>query len=321
MILGQSAGTAAVQALNGDGVVQHVDYERLATRLREDGQRLRWGDSASPAPFVGTLTEDFNYGPDENRIDMVSYVQGGWGEAWGPARYYVNGDPMLNHTPRYSASDHLTYDTAGYANSAPVGSLVSGGAGAGGTWAGAVSGRAITGGMAGEIWLSALVRLDDSDNPENEVLVWLDHTGTGDLAPNGTMFIGLRGGKFSVRHGSTDTVQDGMIYDRGVTHLLLARLVAGEGGDRLEAWLDPDLLDLQAPALVLDGVDLFGDLLDGVGLSIGAGGGAIDALRLSNAPDAFRQVTQLPEPSAAAVVLLLITALRRRPGATPGVIQ
>ena len=40
MILGQSAGTAAVYAIQDDVDVQHVDYEKLRTRLLEDGQVL-----------------------------------------------------------------------------------------------------------------------------------------------------------------------------------------------------------------------------------------------------------------------------------------
>jgi len=40
MILGQSAATAAVQAINDGVAVQGVEYERLAQRLRKDGQVL-----------------------------------------------------------------------------------------------------------------------------------------------------------------------------------------------------------------------------------------------------------------------------------------
>ncbi|MDH3583530.1 MAG: FAD-dependent oxidoreductase [Phycisphaerae bacterium] len=48
MILGQSAATAAVQALEQDIAVQDVAYDRLRERLREDGQVLE--DSGSRAP-------------------------------------------------------------------------------------------------------------------------------------------------------------------------------------------------------------------------------------------------------------------------------
>jgi hypothetical protein len=40
-ILGQSAGTAAVLAIDADCPVQHVDYGKLRERLLTDGQILR----------------------------------------------------------------------------------------------------------------------------------------------------------------------------------------------------------------------------------------------------------------------------------------
>ena len=40
MILGQSAATAAAMAIDDDTAVQSVDYQRLAERLRTDGQVL-----------------------------------------------------------------------------------------------------------------------------------------------------------------------------------------------------------------------------------------------------------------------------------------
>jgi len=40
MVLGQSAATAAVLALDGGSSVQQVDYEKLRKRLLADGQRL-----------------------------------------------------------------------------------------------------------------------------------------------------------------------------------------------------------------------------------------------------------------------------------------
>ncbi|HTU89169.1 MAG TPA: FAD-dependent oxidoreductase [Gemmataceae bacterium] len=42
MVLGQSAGTAAVLALDGNVAVQDVDYDKLKERLRSDGQILDW---------------------------------------------------------------------------------------------------------------------------------------------------------------------------------------------------------------------------------------------------------------------------------------
>jgi hypothetical protein len=43
MVLGQSAGTAAVQAVEGGADVQDVAYDKLAERLRAEGQVLEWG--------------------------------------------------------------------------------------------------------------------------------------------------------------------------------------------------------------------------------------------------------------------------------------
>jgi hypothetical protein len=40
MILGQSAATAATEAIDADVAVQEVDYGKLAERLRADGQIL-----------------------------------------------------------------------------------------------------------------------------------------------------------------------------------------------------------------------------------------------------------------------------------------
>ena len=45
MILGQSAATAAVQAIENDVAVQEVDYETLKQRLLKDGQRLTLVDN------------------------------------------------------------------------------------------------------------------------------------------------------------------------------------------------------------------------------------------------------------------------------------
>jgi hypothetical protein len=47
MILGQSAGTAAALAVEGDGDVQDVPYARLRERLQRDGQILDWPPPAT----------------------------------------------------------------------------------------------------------------------------------------------------------------------------------------------------------------------------------------------------------------------------------
>ena len=42
MVLGQSAATAACQALDADVPVQDIDYPALRARLEQDGQILAW---------------------------------------------------------------------------------------------------------------------------------------------------------------------------------------------------------------------------------------------------------------------------------------
>ncbi|APZ95712.1 FAD-dependent oxidoreductase [Fuerstiella marisgermanici] len=61
MILGQSAGSAAVIAIDKSIAVQDVDYKELKTTLERDGQRLTWeaktvGTPAKPLP--GLVTDD-----------------------------------------------------------------------------------------------------------------------------------------------------------------------------------------------------------------------------------------------------------------------
>lgn len=50
MILGQSAGTAAVLAIEGSTSVQGVDYPKLKTRLLSDKQKVTWDEPSNPQP-------------------------------------------------------------------------------------------------------------------------------------------------------------------------------------------------------------------------------------------------------------------------------
>lgn len=317
MILGQSAATAAVQAMGNGSAVQQVDYATLAARLRADGQVLQWGSAAAATPFVGTLIENFDYGPDNRRVGLVSYIHGGWAEPWGVARDYRGGTQWLHSaTPAYIGGVGLTYDAPGYVNSEPVGWLISGAARAmpGSQGAPIVTGRAIAGGMTGTIWLSALAQIDTLTASDRDVLIWLDRDANGNVDNAGDAFIGLRsGGVIQLRHSGSVNLFGDATYAAGVAHLLLARIDINADGsaDALSFWIDPDLLDLGEANLSVSGIDLFGDSFDGIGLSLGAGGGMIDALRLSNLPDGFMQVTMVPEPISAGIVALAGLMLRR----------
>jgi len=50
MVLGQSAAVAAGQAMDGDGIVQNVDYPKLRERLLALGQVLAWPAAPFPPP-------------------------------------------------------------------------------------------------------------------------------------------------------------------------------------------------------------------------------------------------------------------------------
>lgn len=58
MILGQSAGTAAVHAIQEDTAVQNVEYERLKKQLKENGQKLHFSDQPRVTELDGTVVDD-----------------------------------------------------------------------------------------------------------------------------------------------------------------------------------------------------------------------------------------------------------------------
>jgi hypothetical protein len=200
----------------------------------------------------------------------------------------------------------LMYDAPGYTNSPTVGNLISGGAGtkSGSTLSQTVSGRGISGGMQGTIWLSALVRIDTLAQ-DQDVLIWLDRDGSGNVDNSGDAFIGLRkGGAIALRHSGGTNLSEpgGKTYAAGAAHLLLVRIDMNQSGgtdDAILLWIDPDLKNLPAPNLSASGSELFGKTFDGIGLSIGPGGGTVDAIRISNEANGFDKVTMSPEPHLA----------------------
>ena len=82
MTLGQSAATAAVIAINDNTSVQAVPYEKLAAKLRADGQVLRLGGEDTS---VNGVVVDNN--------DPGATVLGGWTPSTATAGYY--GDNYL----------------------------------------------------------------------------------------------------------------------------------------------------------------------------------------------------------------------------------
>ncbi|WP_315850848.1 FAD-dependent oxidoreductase [Blastopirellula marina] len=77
MILGQSAATAAVQAIEGDKAVQDVTYDELKERLLADGQVLEM-DRKPKAPAIVLRAEDL---PGVTVDDVDAKTTGTWGES------------------------------------------------------------------------------------------------------------------------------------------------------------------------------------------------------------------------------------------------
>lgn len=280
MVLGQSAGTAAVRALEEGVSVQQIDFPTYQALMRQWGQVLTTSEPAA-GPFVGTMWEDFNYGPDKKDLETVSYVAPGWAEPWDS-----------NHDdPHYDPAAQMAYAAPGYVNSAPW-EFSGGAADATGARSGHITLRPIAGdGMAGEVWLSALVALHAATG--EEAMLWLD---------GGALGLGVAEGGVLELFGNT--VGSGLAD--GAVHLLLAKMLVDAGSDSVDLWIDPDLSGGEAGLLPADlsagGSDLFGNWLNSVGFSVGDAGGMIDALRVSNEADGFEAVT-MPEPGALALLL------------------
>lgn len=307
MKLGQSAGLIAVLADQAGVDVQDLDPDQLQDLLRQYGHTYQVEPiDDHDAPMHGTVIEQFNYGPnDEQRLDYVSFENPQWGSGWD--------DPF--HSPKYDGTKNLTYDADGYQNKhgGPYYGISGGASTSEFTHTGYVMNRAIRGGMEGTVWLSALVKLEALDD-NREAKVWFESEND-----TGPAYIGLgEDGKLRLMYDGQTLLEDGQpVHAAETVHLLLAKLTLDEDGasDKLELWINPDLTAALGDAdLTATGADLFGSSLEGIGISVGANGGVIDNLRLSNLDDGLTQVTLVPEPMAAALwaVALGCLSLRRR---------
>ncbi|MFP4435560.1 MAG: FAD-dependent oxidoreductase [Phycisphaerae bacterium] len=271
MVLGQSAGTAAVLAIDSDGAVQEIDMESYQALMRQYGQKLTDNDEPTETPFQGMVREDFNYGPDANRLEAVSYIEPGWSEHW----------QADSADPKYTGEGNLKYQGAYYTNSTAPAHIKSGSAGDGsGQRSGHIAIRGIRGGMQGQAWMTALVKV--STTTDGEAILWLDGVDSDDA-----MGIAEGGALELLGEQTAANLADGEV------HLLLAKLNIAAGNDSIELWIDPDAGNLGTADLQADGADLFGDSLDLLGISVGEDSGAIDAIRLSNAESAFVDVLGL----------------------------
>jgi hypothetical protein len=271
MVLGQSAGTAAVLAIDSNGDVQEIDMETYQAVMRQYGQKLTDNGEPLDQPFQGMVREDFNYGPDQNSLEAVSYIEPGWSEHW----------QADSADPKYTGQGDLQYQGAYYTHSTAPAHIKSGATGDGsGERSGHITIRGIRGGMRGQAWMTALLKV--STSTDGEAILWLDGVNSDDA-------VGIAEGGALELLGQTTA---GGLAD-GEVHLLLAKLNIDNGNDSVQLWIDPDAGNLGAADLQADGADLFGDSLDLLGLSVGDDSGMIDAIRLSNAESAFIDVLGL----------------------------
>jgi FAD dependent oxidoreductase len=94
MILGQSAATAAVMAIEGQHAVQDLEYEMLSRRLLEDGQVLQWSDEAS-----GTLGKLEGIVVDDSHAVLV----GDWVSSTSHPTFYKHGYQHNQQKPASTA--------------------------------------------------------------------------------------------------------------------------------------------------------------------------------------------------------------------------
>ncbi len=292
MVLGQAAGTAAAMALDGNTSVQGVSYLQLRQRLIDDGALVEWPNNG--VIHRGVVEADFNDWADLSDLDLQGLGGGaGFREAWGARHQHRTG------TQRVRAGD-LAYDRGGYA-------VAQRGDGSPGKVRGLYGQprqncRRLTGTMVGDVWFSLLVQADDATG-----VCGLTFNPTGNADPandqvrNGVQLVG----------GELRVILDGQTTANvadlavGQTHLLLGRMVLGDGRSRFELWADPNDLKALGPADFVDAETALFDGLDQIAVlswDTDAGtdkpwtgdGGWIDAIRISNREGlgrAFRDVT------------------------------
>ena len=311
MHLGQSAATAASQAIDQGVAVQDIDYQTLRAKLKADGQVF--SDAGEP-PVV--ITEFFN-GYGSTNLDIGGLKGGtGWGGAWGlDDGEYEAGTQLI-----YSAQDAL-YDNSGNQNDADDGRV---------RWTstdgGAIIPRPFARSLDGTVWISALVRMTGNDR----AFIWLDSDEDVSGGNSGTFF-GIDdhgGGSLTIRFNDTTSPYDQVFVEETIplntTHLFLAKVEVDYSGsdDRVSFWFNPDLsggeAGLGTPDILSTHIatgDALGIALDGIAIQLvdrdtDGAGSIMDALRISNLPTAFHDVTAPPAetpdistiPTAASVV-------------------
>lgn len=290
MMLGQAAGTAAALSIDEGTSVQGLEFNMLQTRLIEDGMLLNWPNNRV---FTAAVDMFSSYG---NAVVPLNGLSGG--ENWGGGAW---ADDSRDFRSEYDPGQNLAYNAAGYQNGSNGTGLMRSDLGSA-----FVQPRDLMS-MAGTVWASMLVRVDDEGD---RVFFWLDSNLDSSGGNSGT-FIGIDGGDAVLRYndvaGDSQTVAGlaaGSIV-AGQTYLFLTKIELDQNGenDLVSFWLNPDLAggedglgdallsqgDADALGLSLDSIGI--QLRDAAGTASTLGGELVDAIRISNRSTGFMDVT------------------------------
>jgi hypothetical protein len=177
--------------------------------------------------------------------------------------------------------------------------------------------RTIDANLGGAVWFSILVQNTAAgDHTGIQFNNHADSPFAGSDYVVGPWHVELAGTSLHVRYDGT-VVSNLATLALNTTHLLLGRIDIGAGTDRMQVWADPaDLTSIGAPLFDANSADMGANLylagIFGYGANPGdARSGYMDALRLSDGPQAFTDVTGVvPEPATAMTLLGGLLLLR-----------
>ena len=284
MSTGQAAGVAAVLALDENSTVQGVDYSLLREQLLAAGAVL---GSEVPSSSDFSALIDFN---DSNSlpINLRGRTDGtGFSGQWDGT-----GTELL-------VAGDLYYTTGGY-------NVPQEGTGLAGKLQGNYNEprqniRDLAGTMQGDIWFSFL-----ANNPNSSSVVGLSLNPTTNGDPEDgpiESLLMLDGDLLAFQSDGVVQQAANQSVATNHTHLIIGHLSLDSTDRSLRVWVDPESLSiLGEPALNLS-PDSFASSLGAIGLlsynpqgpAFSAIGGYLDAVHLSNAADAFFQITGVTE--------------------------
>lgn len=265
--------------------------------------------SFSPVRAQTYISEYFNgYGESDIKLETVAAGGGtGWQGNWtrpsgGTAASYSNymaGAIVAPVLTGYSSAGNLTGSGNGTAGGSSITSSL-------------YNTHRATGPLTGEIWISVAYRVNGFSDGGATTLIFDSNAFA---APNSiTLFNSPNAAnQGSFVYNSSGTSLDRNLFNpaNGVDYLLLARIDMNyneSGHDRLSIWLTmtdvTSLATIGSAFFVGEGADVFGESFGFIGLNV-RGDSRLDAIRISDAPDAFHFVTTgtaIPEPSTYAII-------------------